>query len=105
MRKQISLVPFQASSSSISSVMVWGKGDYGELGVGKNIGLTFYPISIPYQDKIVKIACGSLHTIALTNHGRLLQWGSYTRMENKKIVTGKLYTPTPLHQADDLIFT
>lgn len=26
-------------------------------------------------------------------------------MENKKIATGKLYAPTPLHQADDLIFT
>jgi len=54
---------------------------------------TFYPIGITYPDKILEISCGSLHTIALTNYGRLLQWGNYTWMEKGQIVNGKIYTP------------
>lgn len=45
-----------------------------------------------------------MHTVALTNFGKLLQWGSYTRMENKQTVTGKLYHPQKVLGVDEIIF-
>lgn len=46
MQKHISAVPFEAKKDEIASVMVWGKGDQGQLGLGRETTLTYYPMPL-----------------------------------------------------------
>ena len=53
-----------------------GKGNFGSLGLG---GTIFAPspriVSKLSNKKIVSIACGMYHTLALSNIGDLFSWG------------------------------
>ena len=57
----------------------WGKNNYGQLGIG-TIKDTSTPTLIEdLTDKVVvRVSCGSYHSMALTNDGDLFSWGHNT---------------------------
>ena len=56
-------------------VFTWGYGDYGRLGHGhgENMNVPTKVKSLS-RETIVKVACGSWHTAAVTSTGKLLTW-------------------------------
>lgn len=66
----------------VLSVFVFGTGDCGELGLGPTITEALRPTLNPYLDPVklntfhvVQIACGGMHTVALTNDNKIITWG------------------------------
>lgn len=67
----------QTSSRPFGSVIVFGSGDCGQLGLGEDL------VSCPrpkrhafFEDKeIISVAAGGLHTLALSRSGRVYSWG------------------------------
>jgi len=57
-------------------LLAWGDNRYGQLGVGTR-GSSDVPlrVKLPAGTKVVAIAGGSQHTLALTSSGRVLAWG------------------------------
>ncbi|KAL1503593.1 hypothetical protein AB1Y20_012070 [Prymnesium parvum] len=78
-------------------VLAWGSGWKGKLGLGDDQNrLTPTPIPSLKRKHITQLACGSFHTIVLTEQGDVFTWGIGERgqlghgdLENRK-------TPTPL---------
>ncbi|KAJ1666364.1 hypothetical protein IW140_001093 [Coemansia sp. RSA 1813] len=58
-------------------VFVFGNGDCGQLGLGEDMIERKKPFPLPElgDRQIVDIACGGLHTMALTADGQLWSWG------------------------------
>jgi len=59
-------------------VYTWGEGNYGQLGHGASVTTYTKPLLVgqPLQGcHVIKIACGSNHTAALTEKGQLYTWG------------------------------
>ncbi|XP_035730999.1 RCC1 and BTB domain-containing protein 1-like isoform X1 [Vespa mandarinia] len=58
-------------------VYSWGHNGFCELGNGSsNHGLTPTPVGMPLSEKVViDIACGSHHSLALTDEGEVYAWG------------------------------
>lgn len=67
-------------------ILVCGKGWHGELGLGFNGETKDHPIKVSKRPRlnrmlcghgrrVVDIACGAKHSIALTRDGRILTWG------------------------------
>ena len=54
----------------------WGDGTYGELGIQENLPIE-QPVSIPFFEnmKIVQIATGARHTLALDRDGNIFAMG------------------------------
>jgi alpha-tubulin suppressor-like RCC1 family protein len=55
-------------------VYSWGLGIYGQLGAGNRLNHA-YPINVTFPaslkgDKVLKIACGALHTLVLTGNAQ-----------------------------------
>ena len=59
------------------SVIVFGSGDCGQLGLGEDLVSCPRPKRHPFfEDKeIVSVAAGGLHTLALSRSGRVFSWG------------------------------
>lgn len=57
--------------------MVFGSGDCGQLGLGEDILERKKPYIVKALDNtpVVSVACGGLHTVALTANGSLWSWG------------------------------
>jgi alpha-tubulin suppressor-like RCC1 family protein len=58
-------------------VYVWGSNNFGQLGVGDTHNILNRP-TVANQikdDNIVQIACGSFHTMALSNQGLVFATG------------------------------
>ncbi|XP_075996550.1 RCC1 and BTB domain-containing protein 1-like [Genypterus blacodes] len=55
----------------------WGHNSYSQLGTGSsNLGLSPVPVTCNLQDKkVVEVACGSHHSMALTQNGEVFAWG------------------------------
>ena len=47
----------------------WGHGGYGQLGHVEDEKTR--PVLVPLQKKVIQIACGSYHSIALTEEGEV----------------------------------
>lgn len=65
-----------------ATVFVFGGGENGELGLGPKVTASLRPRKNPFldpsQDKslqITDIACGGMHTVALTVDNRIVTWG------------------------------
>jgi len=59
-------------------VYSWGTNAYGQLGFGDQLDY-FIPAKIPWdiqKNKIIKLAAGSFHSLALTSNHTLYAWGS-----------------------------
>ncbi|TQV92100.1 hypothetical protein V2A60_004400 [Cordyceps javanica] len=64
------------------SVFVFGGGDSGELGLGPKRTETARPLKNPFLDPgqkstlhVTDIACGGMHTVALTVDNQIVTWG------------------------------
>jgi len=61
-----------------NEVMTWGRNDMGQLGIGisgENKGQTF-PNIVTGMEKIVDLAAGENHSLALSNNGIVWAWGN-----------------------------
>jgi alpha-tubulin suppressor-like RCC1 family protein/ABC-type uncharacterized transport system auxiliary subunit len=61
-----------------NEVMAWGRNDIGQLGIGisgENKGKTF-PNLVNGMEKIVDLAAGENHSLALSNDGNVWAWGN-----------------------------
>ena len=58
-------------------VFAWGRNNYGQIGIGSNTN-QLVPIKIAALEHLyVKmIACGSSHSVVITNEGQIYAWGS-----------------------------
>ncbi|KYN32781.1 RCC1 and BTB domain-containing protein 1 [Trachymyrmex septentrionalis] len=80
-------------------VYSWGRNKYGELGNGTHdqiVTPTLVNISnlegSPGTKRVVDIACGSSHSVALTENGEVYTWGIKVYGQNTNILTND--TPT-----------
>ncbi|CAL8461917.1 g1448 [Coccomyxa elongata] len=60
-------------------VFVWGRGEYGRLGLGDKSGSSkLRATQVTFKDPnvcIVQASCGGTHTMVLTSEGRIYTWG------------------------------
>ncbi|KAJ1927346.1 hypothetical protein IWQ60_003016 [Tieghemiomyces parasiticus] len=63
--------------TAAGTVLVFGNGDCGQLGLGDDIMSRKkpYPVAPLNDESIVDIAAGGLHNMAITADGRLFSWG------------------------------
>ncbi len=76
---------FSLALLSSGVVVAWGGGDYGDLGIGDQIGSqTPAPVCMRrespcepsnYLSEVVAIAAGKLHALALLRNGTVMAWG------------------------------
>lgn len=57
-------------------VFVFGDGDCGQLGLGEDVTerLRPFPVSVDGRG-VIQVACGGMHTVALTEDRRVYTWG------------------------------
>eukprot|EP00698_Gefionella_okellyi_P026082 TRINITY_DN9839_c0_g1_i1.p1 TRINITY_DN9839_c0_g1~~TRINITY_DN9839_c0_g1_i1.p1 ORF type:complete len:1237 (+),score=282.14 TRINITY_DN9839_c0_g1_i1:1605-5315(+) len=67
---------FTVAVSRDHQVYVWGRGSHGELGEGLE-GETSVPVHLTALDDrdVMAVACGDAHALAMTEDGRVYQWG------------------------------
>eukprot|EP00359_Climacostomum_virens_P006452 CAMPEP_0204902852 /NCGR_PEP_ID=MMETSP1397-20131031/3921_1 /ASSEMBLY_ACC=CAM_ASM_000891 /TAXON_ID=49980 /ORGANISM="Climacostomum Climacostomum virens, Strain Stock W-24" /LENGTH=1040 /DNA_ID=CAMNT_0052071421 /DNA_START=20 /DNA_END=3139 /DNA_ORIENTATION=- len=77
--KLMALVCGYHHSAAISDrgvLFTWGRGIFGQLGHDNNESYTVpTPVASLSEHKILQVACGWQHTIALTTTGRVFSWG------------------------------
>ncbi|CAM9273402.1 unnamed protein product, partial [Hapterophycus canaliculatus] len=58
----------------------WGSGEQGQLGLGAGTSETRLPKAITALSayRVVQVACGALHSAAITSYGDLFTWGRGT---------------------------
>ena len=64
--------------SRAAEVFVWGRGEYGRLGLGDTAGSSKLRATlVPGLEghKVVSASCGGTHTLVLTEEGRIFTWG------------------------------
>mmetsp|Transcript_7662 Transcript_7662/g.15589 ORF Transcript_7662/g.15589 Transcript_7662/m.15589 type:complete len:511 (-) Transcript_7662:134-1666(-) len=63
-------------SSATGSLLVWGTGDMGQLGLGEDVSERARPTPLSLSNLPVRrVACGGMHTLAVTSDGALWSWG------------------------------
>ncbi len=69
---------FSAAVDEAGYVYVWGRNDFGNLGLGDN-DVRYFPTIvqslIDQEQTIVKVACGAKHMAAITFEGAMWSWG------------------------------
>ena len=64
-----------AAVSSNGEAFTWGWGGFGQLGHGDRRNRSVATkVEIPGGEAVVKIACGTRHTAAVTGAGKLFTW-------------------------------
>ena len=59
-------------------VYVWGRGEYGRLGLGDKAGASkLRPTKVEGLEghRVVEASCGGTHTVVVTDEGRIFIWG------------------------------
>lgn len=57
-------------------LFVWGNINYGRLGLGDDtLARVPTPLRLPNRERVAQVACGSAHTVALTDCGKVYSWG------------------------------
>ena len=56
------------------SVWAWGRNKSGQLGQG-SLKSSRWPKRIPYLGRVIQVAAGPDHTLALLRDGRVMSWG------------------------------
>lgn len=64
--------------SEAGDVYVWGRGEYGRLGLGDKSGASkLRPTKVEGLEghRVVEASCGGTHTLVVTEEGRIFVWG------------------------------
>ncbi|KAI8085986.1 regulator of chromosome condensation 1/beta-lactamase-inhibitor protein II [Halteromyces radiatus] len=90
--------------SAPGNVFVFGSGDTGQLGLGDSMLTRKRPMPLKVLDdkEIVDIACGGMHSIALTKEGKLYSWGCNDQRALGR--SGEEYLPELVKISDDVKF-
>lgn len=58
-------------------LFVWGDGGCGQLGLGEDVMEKYrpFPLALPGGKKVLQVACGGMHTVALAEDGTVYTWG------------------------------
>jgi len=69
--------------NEFGDVYAWGRGRSGQLGDGtrKPVQKTPQKIEALDQERITDVACGSHHCLAVTQEGKVFQWGACHRFQ------------------------
>ena len=67
---------FSAAVTSTGSVLTWGNGDQGQLGLGTQVRSTERPMVVSGVTDAVDVVCGENYCICLTAGGKAYGWGS-----------------------------
>jgi RCC1 and BTB domain-containing protein len=68
--------PHVLAINSQGELFSWGHNGYGQLGVGNQFGVTPIQVSLGISNvKVIQVACGSHHSLALTSDGDVFAWG------------------------------
>lgn len=54
----------------------WGRGNLGQLGLGKSIPTVPFPRVVSFKYKVTQIACGDSHSAAIDVRGKVFTWGT-----------------------------
>ncbi|KAI8333527.1 regulator of chromosome condensation 1/beta-lactamase-inhibitor protein II [Chlamydoabsidia padenii] len=81
-------------------VFVFGSGDTGQLGLGDSMLSRKRPMPLKVLDdkKIVDVACGGMHTLAVTEDGQLYSWGCNDQRALGR--SGEEYEPEQIENPD-----
>ena len=86
-------------------VLIMGKNDKGQLGLGKEITQVNFPTEIPNIGKIKQIAAGDYHTLLLTENNQVLAMGSnYLGRLGLDSSVSKVFFPEklPIHDVESI---
>lgn len=61
--------------SKSGQLWTWGANFWGQLGIGTDTPSELTLLTSLQNETIIKIACGSYHSLALTRDGKLFAWG------------------------------
>ncbi|EGC36949.1 hypothetical protein DICPUDRAFT_97415 [Dictyostelium purpureum] len=72
--------------SRFGDVYSWGRGKEGQLGVPEKMLFSTKPnlIKTLLHERVVKVACGNFHSLALTDQGRVYEWGQLHKIDDSK---------------------
>lgn len=56
-------------------MLVFGQGDFGQLGMGEDVTSKVYPAAITDYQDVVHVAAGAMHNICLRKTGEVLTFG------------------------------
>ncbi len=88
---------FSLALSSAGVVYSWGSNASGQLGNGTTADSSVMaPVSMPDGTKVISIACGSAHSLALTSAGKVFAWGSNIFGQLDSALVGSLPVDSPL---------
>jgi hypothetical protein len=68
-----------ASAGASTGAMAWGADEYGQLGIpGGQLELrsALLPVAVPGLDGVAQVSAGRTHSLAVTDGGEVLAWGS-----------------------------
>ncbi|KAI9472025.1 MAG: hypothetical protein EXX96DRAFT_582639 [Benjaminiella poitrasii] len=64
------------TSDAVNNLLVCGFGRGGRLGTGKEIDTQLTPVRVSWPERIVTVALGRDHTVAVTENGNVITFGS-----------------------------
>jgi len=92
---------FSAAMSQQGELWVWGRNDYGQLGLGEEAMGDMYSSeryprlvrSLPVEGhRVVDFDCGEHHLVALTAGGAIYEWGNRTWLEPHPVTLPARYS-------------
>jgi regulator of chromosome condensation len=85
-KKRSAALVLEQESTTPGTVFVFGSGDTGQLGLGDSMLSRKRPMPLKVLDdkKVVDVACGGMHTLAVTEDGQVRKKNEREFQVNKK---------------------
>ena len=74
-KQEISVKPDLRSISTNGIMLVFGQGDFGQLGLGEDVTEKMRPAAISEYQDVIAIAAGAMHNVCLRKTGEVLTYG------------------------------